>query len=320
VRVVFFLATTSNQKIQDCVAKLSLTELELPTSPPLITLALPVRHLGVTRNYFERYLRELIEKTHDLSRIEIVIKVDTDDDLPWFCKMLDRYGTKVRLRIFVTPRSNSYKGLHHYYQFLINKRHSKSQIWILQSADAEILVDQWDEILLKELATCEKKYFICTDANFEESISVKGPYPLVPEPVYWIRGTLFPIISCSLLDVLMAESRRHNGWTSLNIPGFLGDIIRHCHSIHGLNLHCQSSRLFREYWSESWDDNPAREPLRTKTLLDFFSDSTQAIHLSFASEINRCVTRPREGETGSSSAVSKTEKQSLRANTVDRID
>lgn len=259
----------------------------------VISLTVPVRHLGVKSNYLERYLRELISKTTDLSRIEVLVKVDSNDDLRWFCKILDKYSPVIPLRFFVTMQEEGYASTNKFHHFLIKNRNPNSKIWILQSADTEILIEGWDEKLLNKTSSRDSKYFICTDATLDESISIKGPNPVSPQPVYWVRGTLFPIASTAVLDVLERECEGLNDWTmvgkTFNIDGFFGDMLRHLHCIHGIDLHVQVPVLFQEYKPEGWHGNPRREALRTRSLLDFFSESTQNIHKRFAAAIARKV-------------------------------
>lgn len=275
------------------VERLNASGILRETWAPIISLTVPVRHLGVKRNYFERYLQELITKTVDPSRLELLVKVDLDDDLRWYCKIFDKYGAKLCLRFFVSAQEQGYASTNWFHHFLIHNRHPASQIWVLQSADTEILVDSWDDILLNTIASHRTPYFICTDATLEESISIKGPNPVSPQPVYWVRGTLFPIASTALLDVLEEESREHKGWAmvgkTFNIDGFFGDMLRHLYEIHDIDAHIQIPMLFKEYKPEGWHGNPRREGLRTKSLLDFFSEETQGIHKKFAAKIARRI-------------------------------
>ena len=54
--------------------------------------------------------------------------------------------------------------------------------------------------------------------------------------------------------------------------------MRHLYQQHRLNIHIQVPEFFKEYNPVGWKGVKSREDLRTRTLLELFSFSTQAVH------------------------------------------
>ena len=247
-----------------------------------LTLTLPVRYFHVKNIYFERYLETLLDKSYDLSSIELLVWVDEDDNLKWFSDLKVKYAGILRMIFFIGPQRGGYQSTNYFHAELIKNKSCDSRIWVMQASDCSIEISNWDKILLEIVARSAKNYFICTDASLEESISIKGPNPIVPKPVYWIRGALWPIVSTNLLDDLLSAVPPDREWTilgkSFNMDGYFGDLLRHLYQQHRLNIHIQVPEFFKEYNPVGWKGVKSREDLRTRTLLELFSFSTQAVH------------------------------------------
>lgn len=260
-----------------------------------LTLTVPVRYFHVKNIYFERYLETLVCKSYDLSSIELLIWVDEDDNLKWFSDLKTKYAGSLRMIFFIGPQRGGYQSTNYFHAELIKNRSLSSKIWVMQAADCSIEISNWDKILLETVSQAGKDYFICTDASLEESISIKGPNPILPRPVYWIRGVLWPIVSMKLLDDLLTVVPQDSEWTilgkSFNMDGYFGDLLRHLYQQHDLNIHIQVPEFFKEYNPVGWKGVKSRESLRTRTLLELFSFSTQAVHRYLAHTIAQKIYR-----------------------------
>ena len=76
---------TSQQLRNECLTILKKSgELLDHSRCPKMTLTLPVRRIGVSGNYFERYLGQLKDMTKNLNDIEGLVRIDYDDEHVWF--------------------------------------------------------------------------------------------------------------------------------------------------------------------------------------------------------------------------------------------
>lgn len=248
---------------------------------PEITITLPVRHLGHRANYIEEYLESFVKMTHNPERVEMLIRVDEDDDPRFFCDIKRRYRDRINMHFARGPRLDGYASLHRYYASLIPLHSSSSSIWVLQSADALLVLPGWDSVLLVALKGRYRDYFVATDCPFEEAVSIKGPFPVEPTPVYWIRGALFPVIGFGVLRCAEEVARKHLNWTCLgnttNVDGFAGDLIRRLWQRHGINMHVEIPQFAVENKPTGWYGVKGRHELRTRNLLTFFEERTQAV-------------------------------------------
>ena len=259
----------------------------------LITLTLASRHLGHKYNRLDGFLRSFLEMTEDLQQVEILIKIDKDDDLIFFHKIKRKYQAKLNLFFLLSDRGKGYGEVFRYHVSLLPWRSPSSRIWVLQSDDALFVLPKWDNRLLTALADYPHDHFICTDCPFEEAISIIGPNPKTPVPVYWVRGDLFPVVGSGILRCTEKIAQKHAGWTSLgngfNIDGFAGDLLRRLWQRHRLKLHIQLPTISKEYAARGWVGVKGREELRTKTLLKFFSKEDQMVRDEMVDEIAKCV-------------------------------
>lgn len=249
--------------------------------PPQITLTLPARRFGHKASYIDEFLESFVRTTERPDRVEMLIKIDEDDDFLFFHALKTRYEKQINICFFLSERKAGYASLNDYYASLVSEHSASSRIWMLQSSDGLFKLPQWDTCILAAAEGFTHDYFVITDCSFDEAISIKGPYPVKPEPVYWVRGALFPIMGFGILCCTAAIASRYPGWTSLgnttNVDGFAGDILRRLWQRHGINVHAEVPLFSVENKPRGWEGVKDREQLRTRNLLAFFYEENQRI-------------------------------------------
>lgn len=267
-----------------------------PRPECLITITFGSRQFGNRDNRMVDFLNSVVATTEDTRRVEILLKIDEDDDLLFFRNIQRTYQSKLVLRFLVNERGRGYADMHKYHTSLLKLRSPSSRMLYILTEDAVLTVPRWDTQLLELTAHRADNFFIATPATFAETISIMGPNPVKPVPVYWVRGDDFPIIGMRLLDCTARVVAMHPGWTCLgnlfNVDGFSGDILRRLWELHRMNLHIPVPQFAQRTGVYNWAASPERNSLRTETLLDFFKEPNQKIRDEMVEAIALAVTHP----------------------------
>jgi hypothetical protein len=247
-----------------------------------ISLTLPARRLRFGDIALTEFLESLLNMTKNIEKIEVLLKIDTDDDLIFFYKIKKKYKKRINLCFFISERGSGYAHVNKYLFELSKLRSPTSRVWMNQAEDALFVLKDWDFVLLSAIGVLPHEFFITSDTTFEETISICGPNPVEPTPVYWIRGDLFPIIGNGISACTEEIAAKYPNWTSLgndfNTPGFIGDLLKRLWELHGLNLHIRTPTLSIENATPffgGWVGK--KELLRSDGLINFFKDENQAI-------------------------------------------
>lgn len=255
----------------------------------VITITFGSRQFGNRDNLLKNFLNTFLKMTEDPRRFEIFIKIDFDDDLLFFYRIKKRYGQKINLRFFPSERRRGYADMHIWHSSLIQKRSPNSRALLILSEDARFTYKHWDKELIARMDAMGHDYFIGTPCSLEEAISIMGPNPAHPVPVYWIRGDDYPILSFPLLSLTARVAQQYPNWTCLgnlfNVDGFPGDILRSLWLRHKINCHMRIPLFFRRQGVFCWTANPKRAQLRNETLLKFFLKENQDVRNQMADAI-----------------------------------
>jgi hypothetical protein len=254
-----------------------------------ITITFGSRQFGNRDNRLKDFLQSFLAMTVEPSRVEILIKIDDDDDLRFFQVVKRSYGGRINLRFLVSGRGRGYADMHHFHDNLLRLRSPSTRLLYILTEDAVFIRSGWDIELMAILNSRQHDFFIGTPASFEETIMIMGPDPVKPVPIYWVRGDDFPIFGLELLDCTKGVALEYPGWTCLgnlfNVDWFSGDILRRLWQINNMNLHVQVPQFAERKGIFSWNENPQRNHLRTKTLQSFFLEENQKIRDKMATAI-----------------------------------
>lgn len=260
-----------------------------PGKACLITVTFGSLFVGNRDPLLEDQLESYLAMTSDDRRVEFLVKVDFEDDLEYFYALKKKWGHKVNIRFFPSARGRGYADMHIWHSTLIKRRCESSRILLILSEDAKFIYKNWDVELIKRMDAMPHNYFIGTPCTLEEAITVMGPNPVTPVPVFWIRGDDYPIFSFPLLMTTEKVAAKYPDWTCLgnlfNVDGFPGEILRGLWKREELNCHLEIPQFFKRQGVFSWTDSPSRNKLRTATLLKFFEKETQDVRNEMASAI-----------------------------------
>lgn len=254
-----------------------------------ITATFGARQLGNRDNLLEFFLNTFLHMTEDPRRVEILVKVDLDDDLLFFYRIKQKYGQRINLRFFPSERGRGYADMHIWHSTLIQKRSPSSRVLLILSEDAEFIYKHWDKELLARMDAMPHDYFIGMPCSLEEATMTVGPNPAHPVPVYWIRGDDYPVWSTPLLNATGRVAQKYKDWTCMgnlfNVDGFSGDILKSLWLRHKINCHIRIPLFFLRRGVFAWSESPQRAQVRTQTLLQFPLKENQAVRDEMADAI-----------------------------------
>lgn len=246
----------------------------------IITITFGSRRLGNVDNRLTLFLDTFLQFSHCPERVEILIKVDDDDDLPFFYDIKCRYSARINLRFFPSARGRGYEDMHLWHHHLIKNRNPNAKLHFILTDDAVFEFNHWDDNLVHLLETRGNTYFIGTACSLEEAITFYGPNPVIPVPVYWIRGDDFPIYGFDLLASAAKVAANVPGWTEFGnsqlVDQYAGALLQTAWQKFGVNLH-ERVDLYaaRKGGGVCWTEDPIRSEIRTRTLTEFHSPESE---------------------------------------------
>lgn len=245
----------------------------------IVTITFGSRKFGNSDNNLTLFLDSFLEFTHCPDRVEILIKIDDDDDFPFFYDIKRRYSARVNLRFFPSARGRGYEDMHLWHHNLIKNRTPCAKLHFILTDDAIFEFKHWDDKLVSLLEKREDTYFIGTACSLEQAITYYGPNPVTP-PVYWIRGDDYPIYGFDLLNSAAKVAETFPGWTEFGnlqlVDQYAGALLETAWKKFGVNLHEQIDLYAaRKGGNFCWSESPERSEIRTRTLTDFFSHESE---------------------------------------------
>jgi len=264
-----------------------------PVPGCLLTISFGSRQLGNRDNLLEQFCRSFLQMTADPKRVEIILKIDEDDDLIFFYDIKNWYKGKINLRFIVSPRGRGYADMHIWHANAFKWRSPSSLALFILTEDAEFCYKNWDTKLISMIKARPHHLFIGAPCPLEEAMRMVGPNPVKPVPVYWLVGAEFPIIGMDLLKCTQRVADRYPGWTCygnlLLIDSFSGDMLRGLWNRHKTNLNMEVPFFVRRKGVFSWTDSQERSSVRNNTLLEFFKEENQKIRDEMVDEIYHTV-------------------------------
>lgn len=172
-----------------------------------ISFVASFRYRGNENEHNPRFFFEsLIENASNLETIEILIAIDSDDNLQYFKAIENIYQPIIKnLKFFVSPKRFGYQGLHFYDKFLYQFLSTNSRMISDFSDDCQIVLKNFDDYLMKIDNSIEDNiYFIVTgNLNIEKYIGeCEGN---IAKTIWKCQAIgpscYFPIVSRKVLEV-----------------------------------------------------------------------------------------------------------------------
>ena len=273
----FLLVASSSDKVQSFITALPEKSY---SDGSIVTVTFGSRMLGNSDNKLTLFLDSFLEFTHRPDRVEILIKVDDDDDLPFFYQIKRSYSDRVNLRFFPSDRGRGYEDMHIWHHTLIKHRNPSAKLHFILTDDAVFEFKNWDDKLVSLLERRVGTYFIGTACSLKEATTFHGPNPITPVPVYWIRGDDYPIYGFDLLNSAAKVAASFPGWTEFGnlqlVDQYAGALLHTAWKKFGISLHEQIDLYAaRKGGNFCWSESPTRSEIRTRTLTKFFDAESE---------------------------------------------
>ena len=253
-------------------------ELACPTidsSSIHLTFTVASRRFGNRDSNMRRLLDSLLNTAKNPRLLEVLAKVDEDDDLLHFLAIKRQFSKKIRLRIFVTPRLRGYADAHIFAEDLIQEAAPSAKVWMVLTDDGVFVRNHWDEILNSAIDSFGGDYYVGGELPFERITAIDGPNPKEPVPIYWYGSNPYHFASMKLLNLLEEITRQFPGWTRYG-SGFCFDtyfsaIAATVWEEYGVQIYVQADRLVNRTGVFSFTFSEHRNRVRSEALIDLMS-------------------------------------------------
>ena len=176
-----------------------------------------------------------------------------------------------------------------HHQLLSHKSISTKYNYILTD-DAFFEILFWDIELFEMIKNRRNSISIFTSCTLEAAITMHGPNPIKPIPIYWIGGDDYPIYGIDLLNTIKKITDNIDGWNEFGntqlLDQYAGSILKILYDKYNLSIHTEIS-LFasRRGGQICWSNNFKRNEIRSRTLLKHQSFESNEIRNIIAKEI-----------------------------------
>lgn len=274
-----------------------------PTGNVRLTFTVASRRLGNRDSNLARLLESLILLAKRPETCEVLVKIDEDDDLLHFLRVKQRFRSKIRIRIFVTPRLRGYADAHIFAEHLIRNALPCAKTWMVLTDDGVFVCPNWDEVLFAAIDAFPSEYYIGGELPFEDIVAIRGPWPKEPEPIYWYGSNPYHFASIKILNVIADVTRRFPGWTRYGsgfcFDTFFSAIAATVWEERGARIYLQERRIVERTGVFSFTFNERRNRVRSDALLDLMSKAHREKRLEIAEAIAKAADLPfieRKGE------------------------
>ena len=216
-----------------------------------ITFYGATRKLGNPNTNLESFLNSIVAHAANPTNIEVLFAIDKDDDLAYFDALQVRYRGTIHLKFIISEIRHGYSNLHLYYKEVFKHLAPTSRMLFGSSDDAQITMQNFDEVLLKiDARYADNIYFIHTRNTYRENYL--GDVTKNLRYLFWVMqakepASYFPIISRKVFDVAQSYADKHDKkgeW----IP-FANSWIVDCY-VDILSVYCAMQGLERIYHTQ----------------------------------------------------------------------
>ena len=256
----------------------------------LITITFGSRKFNNPDNNLLNFLNSFLQNTKNIKLIEILIKIDEDDDFLFFYKLKCIFSKSINLRFFITPRGYGYEDMHIWHHQLLSHKSISTKYNYILTDDAFFEILFWDIELFEMIKNRRNSISIFTSCTLEAAITMHGPNPIKPIPIYWIGGDDYPIYGIDLLNTIKKITDNIDGWNEFGntqlLDQYAGSILKILYDKYNLSIHTEIS-LFasRRGGQICWSNNFKRNEIRSRTLLKHQSFESNEIRNIIAKEI-----------------------------------
>ena len=186
----------------------------LPSSVNIkISLIGASRRKNNPNNRMDKFFKSLLQQTADISTVEVLVRIDNDDDLLFFHDMWSTYGSRVRIRFVMNETVRGYENLFKLVSELLDYLSDSSEIVFGFADDCLITRPNWDLDFIKiSLRYQDNIFFINTLRDFTISYANKEMFFWL----LWQHGppSLFSAVGRRVLEITKSVALKYPGWTA----------------------------------------------------------------------------------------------------------
>jgi hypothetical protein len=185
----------------------------LPGTGAIISMVGASRKINNPNNRLEGLLRSVIQKTCDLSRVEMILRIDEDDDLFFYREIQKTFGGRVNLHFVIGGRKGGYLGLHRLVAETLDHLAPSSLIAFGVADDCTMWRQDWDEEFIKIMAHYpDNIFFINTRHDFRLNYENDNMF-------FWMLWTCgppspFAAVGRKVLKITAEIAKQYEDWTA----------------------------------------------------------------------------------------------------------
>lgn len=282
----------------------------MPGEQAAITIIGSSRRHENPNNRLGTFLESVVRNTFHPKRVEVIFRIDEDDDLTYFLNVREQFKNKVNLRFIVGERVG-YPNNHRMLAEASEQAAPSSKAFMIASDDCLIVNRGWDIEVEGLIRECPDNIFLInTQRDFR--LPRSGPHWFFIGLYKYGPASFFPIVSRRVIDAAREISVKHGDWTPL---GNTVLVDSYCETLF-MNLERKSgqNRVFvlpntiigladKAVAAHKKGALFSESPVIARALEKFLLESTQEVIGRIADRLNELLLRPESAV--SSSVVSR---------------
>lgn len=247
-------------------------------SAPLTVICLS-KYLGNRDHQLDRMLRSLFRTAHDPTRLDVLVRIDLDDDAEHFLRLQQAHPS-VR---FIAGGSYGPRAFHRLYQNLFTRIGMSSKVVMSATDDGVFTYRGWDSRLL-EL----DGMFLGGELPFDK-VTTRTFMTLTSPGVYAYDANNYWFLSTKLLDKLSCLTDDDPTFTafgeSMAVDSWFSALVATAWEEFGENIYVQLPRIAERKGVVAWHRNPATRELRQKALESLMGEPNRQVRIRLLSEV-----------------------------------
>jgi len=260
-----------------------------PGRAPFLSFLMGTRKCGNPCNQMRSFLDSVLEMTDEVEGIEILARIDQDDDLYYYRDIRREYAGRLNLRFVVGDRGRGYEDLHRFVHELVAHISPSSMAIFGCSDDSYLAKKGWDSSARQVIRHYPDNLFFVNSGR-----NLKMPYDNL-EAFFrslWTMGPSapFPIIGRRVFEIIQETVAPLEGWTtfgnSVMADSFFEAIQMYLWRVAGVQrtvqlqgIICQHVEVISGAHKEG---NPWQHPIAIRSYQEFVTPQTQKVIMSIA--------------------------------------
>lgn len=179
---------------------------------PFISIVCASRKKGNPHCGLPYFLDSLLESTDDISKVEVVIRLDDDDDLAFYHSIQKKFGNQVRMRFVIKKTIDGFRNLFALHSSAFEHTTPTSCIIYLVTDDATFRKKNWDVYFIG-FARSNKDNIFFINTSHSQMLNYENQ-----DTFFWHLWAIgptscLPALGRRLLNINKSIAVKHLGWT-----------------------------------------------------------------------------------------------------------